>query len=112
MQVGLGGGLVYGQHSVDNGRCKLRRQVRVELGRERCSCDAEEEFTVDLLVELEAVEELNPQSGLLSTSSFSKSHLQSLLLGNLKTVGDDSRMQTLRDMSISLLEQLSHQQHH
>jgi hypothetical protein len=39
-------------------------------------------------------------------------HVESLCLGNIKTVSDDARVQALGNVSVGLLQQLSHQQHY
>lgn len=38
-------------------------------------------------------------------------YLQSLSLGNLKAIGDDARVESFGNVSVCLLQQLSHQQH-
>jgi hypothetical protein len=58
VQVGLGGGLVDGQDGVDNGGSQPIGEGAVELGGERGLGDAEEELTINLLGQLEAIEEL------------------------------------------------------
>lgn len=42
----------------------------------------------------------------------SKTHLKSLNLGNLETIGDDTRVQSFRNVSVCLLEKLTNQHHH
>lgn len=58
VQIGLRGCLVDGKNGIDNVGSEVSGQSRVEFGGERCSGDAEEEFSVNLLGELETVEEL------------------------------------------------------
>lgn len=114
MQVGLRGRLVDGQDSVDNVGRQLGGQSRVELGRKGCPGDIEEKVAVDLLLKLELVKELILESALpqpIQVKS-SISHLQSFHLGDLEAISDDSGVQTLGDITVGLLEQLSHQQHH
>ena len=58
VQIGLRGLLVDGEDGVDDIGSELGGQGGVELSGERCSRDADEEFSVNLLRELEGIEEL------------------------------------------------------
>ena len=58
VQVGFLGGLVDGQDGIDDVGRELLGQGGVQLGRERCSGDGEEELPVDFFRQLEIIKKL------------------------------------------------------
>jgi hypothetical protein len=50
--------MIDGENSVHDGRRELLGQSSVEFGGERCPSDREEEFSVDVLLQFECVQEL------------------------------------------------------
>ncbi|EPE05131.1 hypothetical protein F503_03736 [Ophiostoma piceae UAMH 11346] len=94
VQVGLGGGLVDGEDSVDDVGRELVGEGGVELGGQGGAGHGQQQLAVDLLGQLELVEER-----------------EGLDLGNLETVGDDAGVQALGDVAVGLLQQLADEQH-
>jgi hypothetical protein len=58
VQIGLGGFLVDGENSVDNGGRESLGKRGIELSCEGGSRNAEQQFSVDLLGQFEFIEEL------------------------------------------------------
>lgn len=111
VEVRLGGGLVDSENGIDD----IGREALGQAGAEFCgkggSGDGEEELAVDFAGELELIEELR-ESANVQGHSKGNANLERLVLRNLEPVCDDARVQTLLDIAIRLLQQLTDEQHH
>jgi hypothetical protein len=105
---------VNGKDCIDDIRCKLFSEGAVQFRGKRRPSNREQQFTVNVALNLKLVEELYNEHFSLLSDEFKvflfNTDLQSFILGNLVTIRDNSGMQPLRDIPISLLQELSDHQ--
>lgn len=100
---------------VDDIRGQLLGKGTVQFRAQGRPGNRQEELAVDRSVKLELVEELyrmESQPEAIGVKIYGATDLEGLVLCNLVAIREHSGVQTLGDLTVCLLQQLSHQQDH
>ena len=115
VQIWLLGSSVDSENGIDNVGGKLLGKCTVQFRTERSPSDRQQQLTVDCTLDLELIEELytNPYEYRRSYGpQYLSTDLKSLVLRDLISICDYSRVQSFGNITVCLLQKFSHQQHH